>query len=79
MSDSNMQMRQNMVDKPHLMTKKDTAEFIGVSERTLDRWHLLRKGPPRITLCRRILYRLEAVVTWLESNEAVPIRRFRDA
>ncbi len=68
-----------MVDKPDLMTKKDTAEYFGVSERTLDRWHRLREGPPRITLRRRILYRLEAVVTWLEANETDPVRHFYDS
>lgn len=66
-----------MTNKPELLTKSDTAQFIGVSERTLDRWNTLRKGPARITIGRKILYRLDAVLGWLQENETPPIRNFQ--
>ena len=45
------------------------AEWLGVSLRTLSRWHAERTGPPRITMGRLVLYRLEALHQWLEANE----------
>ena len=45
------------------------AERLWVSLRTLSRWHAERTGPPRITKGRLVLYRLEAVRQWLETNE----------
>ena len=45
------------------------AERLGVSLRTLSRWHAERTGPPRITRGRLVLYRLEALHKWLESHE----------
>ncbi len=45
------------------------AERLGVSLRTLNRWHAERTGPPRITRGRLVLYRLEALHQWLESLE----------
>ena len=45
------------------------AERLGVSLRTLSRWHAERTGPPRITKGRLALYRLEALHQWLEANE----------
>lgn len=68
-----------MTTPPTLMSKKETASFLGISERTLDRWHILRKGPARITAGRRILYRQEALVGWLQANEISPITTFSEA
>lgn len=65
-----------MTEKLQLMTKKETALFIGCSQRTLDRWHIRREGPARITVGRKILYRLEAVINWLHENEIAPTRKF---
>jgi len=65
-----------METTPHLLSKTDTAKFLGVSERTLDRWHTLRKGPARINAGRRVLYRLSAVSTWLSANEIQPMGTF---
>jgi predicted DNA-binding transcriptional regulator AlpA len=49
--------------------RPQTAQLCRVSERTLDRWHLLRIGPPRIKIGNRILYRTDAVLAWLRSHE----------
>ena len=34
--------------KKALLTKRDTAEILGVSIRTLDRWHQAGEGPRRV-------------------------------
>jgi predicted DNA-binding transcriptional regulator AlpA len=49
--------------------KDEAAAELGVCERTLDRWHQLREGPPRVTIGRRILYRRSSVAAWLASRE----------
>jgi excisionase family DNA binding protein len=54
----------------------DVAELLGVSQRTLSRWHALRVGPPRCKVGRTVLYRKPAVDAWLEKNETHPVRTF---
>ena len=52
-----------------VLTPADVAEMLGVSPRTLARWHLRRLGPPRCKIGRRVFYRLEAIEAWLAANE----------
>ena len=51
------------------MTREALAKDLGVSVRTIDRWHILRVGPPRTQLQKVILYRRESVLGWLRSRE----------
>lgn len=60
-------------------TKAELAEAIDRSERTLDRWHNMRMGPPRTRLGSRILYRKDAVRAWLVAQEEQVALRGRDA
>ncbi|TFL20272.1 helix-turn-helix transcriptional regulator [Jannaschia formosa] len=55
-----------------LLTRDEAAMRLSVSPRTLDRWHVLRKGPPRTTAGRRVLYRPEALDQWLLEREIGP-------
>lgn len=59
-----------------LLTPKDTARLLGVSVRTLARWHSIRKGPARITVGRKVLFRHQAVIDWLRANETHPTTTF---
>jgi hypothetical protein len=45
------------------------AKNLGVSVRTLARWHSLRTGPAITRVGRMILYRRESVSEWLRSCE----------
>jgi len=65
-----------VANHPQLLTKNDTANFLGVSERTLDRWHTQRKGPARVNAGRRVLYKLSGLIAWLDSNEVLPLSTF---
>jgi excisionase family DNA binding protein len=47
----------------------ELAERLGISTRTLCRWFRLAKGPPRIKIGRRVLYREEAVHNWMLAQE----------
>ena len=51
------------------LTPAQLAEQLGVSLRTLSRWHAQRIGPKRVTNGRLILYRADAVREWLDSRE----------
>lgn len=53
------------------------AAMLGVSTRTLLRWHDRRSGPPRITLGRKTLYPEEKLTEWLASREVGPLDRRR--
>jgi predicted DNA-binding transcriptional regulator AlpA len=48
---------------------KDLALALGVSERTIARWHHFREGPPRVEIGRKVYYRLESVSAWVASCE----------
>ena len=53
-----------------LLDRKAAAKLLGISPRTIDRWHTYRTGPPRISAGGRLVrYRLEAIVHWLQSHE----------
>ncbi len=47
------------------LTKEQLAAEFGKSERTIDRWHSRRIGPPRVVCGRLILYPRDAVREWL--------------
>ncbi len=51
-------------------TKAQFAALIGRSERTLDRWHELRIGPPRIKVGSMIFYPAKTYENWVESETA---------
>ena len=65
-----------MIDKNPNMTPTEAAKLLGVSTRTLSRWHALRVGPARCKIGRKVLYRREAVNAWLAQNETRPTRSF---
>lgn len=51
------------------LTQRDLAQALGVSERTIARWHHFREGPPRVEFGRKVFYRLESVSAWIASCE----------
>lgn len=57
-------------------TPEQLASNLGVSVRTLNKWHRLRQGPARVKQGHMKLYRIAAVQQWLTEREAsVPRRR----
>lgn len=57
----------------------EVAELLGVSQRTLSRWHALRVGPARAKIGRKVLFRRDAIEAWLAKNETHPTRLFEEA
>ena len=53
-----------------LLSSEDAAAVLGISLRTLRRWRQMREGPPWVSIGRRIVYRVQAVRTWLTEKEA---------
>ncbi len=56
------------------MRPSELARELGVSLRSLHRWHNLRCGPPRVVVGRKILFRRESVREWLLSREKREVR-----
>jgi predicted DNA-binding transcriptional regulator AlpA len=55
-----------------LITPKELAESLGVSENTLGIWRHKGTGPKFLKLSRRaVRYRTSAKQTWLDSREVV--------
>lgn len=52
-----------------LLDRHEAARLLGISPRTLDRWHVLREGPPRIRYGRNVRYRGSAIEQWLQGRE----------
>ena len=57
----------------NILSKKGLAEYLNVSQRTLDRWHARRIGPARSKVGNFIAYRMDAVEEWLQNNEVQPV------
>ena len=51
------------------LRREELAKQFGLSPRTIDRWEALRKGPPRVSIGRTILYNIQPVREWLVSQE----------
>jgi predicted DNA-binding transcriptional regulator AlpA len=59
-----------------LLTRRQTAELIGTSERTLRRWEEQNKGPPALCFSKRMTrYNIEAVREWLDIINVRAARR----
>ena len=52
----------------HWLLQRTVAERLGLSERTLERMRAEGSGPRFSKAGRRVLYRLEDVEEWLETN-----------
>ena len=66
------------------ITAKELCKQIGamkggrpIARRTLERWHSLRVGPPRVRVGRIAVYRVEEVRTWLEEQSSSKRKRRR--
>ena len=51
-----------------LLTTPEAAQALRLSERTLIRWRVERKGPPIVRAGRRIMYRARDLDAWLERH-----------
>lgn len=60
-----------------LLTIDELASELGVARRTVERWHAVRIGPPRIRVGRKVYYRAAAVRMWLEAHEQAEPRAAR--
>jgi predicted DNA-binding transcriptional regulator AlpA len=67
-----------MIDINTHLKPRDVAAELGVSQRTLSRWHALRVGPARCKVGRTVLYRRDAIEAWLDANETQPARSFQE-
>ena len=54
------------------LSPAELAGELGISGRTLERWHRLGEAPPRTKIGKKVLYRLQAVAEWLRAQEAPP-------
>jgi hypothetical protein len=59
------------------LTPEQLAHELGISERTLSRWHRLRIGPPRASIGKLQLYPKAATREWLASLVTSPTRTAR--
>ena len=53
---------------PDLMPSEETAEEIGVTEKSLQRWAREGRGPRRVRIGNRAYYWRPDVQAWLESQ-----------
>jgi len=51
------------------MSRSELRTLLDISERQERDWHTRRIGPPRVQIGHLVLYRREAVLSWLRSQE----------
>jgi hypothetical protein len=61
----------------HYLTEEQFCKRFGISRRTAQRWHRLRKGPRRTKVSFRPYYKLTSVEAWLEAQEEPLVRNRR--
>ena len=50
------------------LTKEQAAAELGKRPRTLDRWHVERRGPKRTKIGRSIYFKKKSIENWLEQQ-----------
>ncbi len=53
---------------PVLWAQQETADYLGVSEKTLERWRWGGEGPAYVKAGRRVRYRAQDVASYVERN-----------
>jgi predicted DNA-binding transcriptional regulator AlpA len=53
---------------PVLLSQRQAADLLCLSERTLERWRVSGDGPSFIKLGRRVAYRECDLIEWVESR-----------
>ncbi len=54
---------------PEWITRAELAQELEVTTGTLARWAFLGSGPSFVRVGRKVIYRREAVIEWLNSKE----------
>jgi len=57
-----------------ILSKAQAAELLGVSERTLNRWHSEGSGPPVSKQGRKSYYFRQSLLDWLKGKERAGVR-----
>jgi DNA-binding transcriptional MerR regulator len=57
-----------MVIRGNYLSEAETAEELGVKVKTLRAWAMLKKSPSRTKIGRKIFYREEDLINWIESK-----------
>jgi predicted DNA-binding transcriptional regulator AlpA len=55
-------------DPDALMTEVEAADFLKMSERTLQDWRSQKRGPPFVKAGRAVRYRRRDLIAWSEKN-----------
>lgn len=56
------------MDTDFFLSQSDTAKFLLVSERTLERWRVTGDGPPFVKMSRRVAYRQSDLLKWTDAR-----------
>jgi len=56
------------------LTRKELADQLSRTVRTLERWEVRRIGPPITRVGKTPMYRIDSVHAWLKSQEEKPVR-----
>ncbi len=54
-------------------TTQGAADYLGLARRTLERWRLVRLGPPYRKLGTRVVYTRAALDEWCRANTVTPL------
>jgi excisionase family DNA binding protein len=57
-----------VIEVLRLLTQREAAELLRLSERTLERWRVSGSGPAFTKLGKRVLYREPDLLEWVASH-----------
>lgn len=58
-----------LVDSSRLLNEKETADMLGISVKTLQKWRYLGIGVPFVKVGRLVRYKIECILEYLRKNE----------
>ncbi len=60
------------MDTPRNLSTRAAADYLGLAQRTIERWRLVHEGPTYLKLGRRVLYPRAALDEWCRANTVTP-------
>lgn len=59
--------------RKQFLTKKELAEYLGLSVFTIDSWVSQRREVPFVKMGRRVMFDIGDVQAWVEANKVQPV------
>ena len=52
-----------------LLSRKQAADFLGISPRTMEKWAVVGGGPNFLKIGKKVMFSQQDILTWIDSRK----------